>query len=109
MATRPLTKLSNGALQWETVASEDDGEPLILPNGGAQVAIHVMGTFGGGTLTMQGTIDGTNWFTLKDGPNGSEVTFTAAGYAEVATAVKQIRPSAGASITDVDVKVSVFN
>jgi len=107
MAVIDLDTLANGAFQWETVTGSDTGEPLALPKGGAQLAVHVTGTFGG-TLTMQGTIDGTNWFTLKDGPGGSDVTFTAAGYAEITTAVKQVRPSAGASISDVDVKVSLF-
>jgi len=102
MATISLARTDNENHVWETVTGSDVGEALPLPSGGAQVAIHVTGTFGD-TLTMQGTIDGTNWFTLLSSPGGSEVTFTAAGYAEIATAVHAIRPSAGASISDVDV------
>lgn len=106
MATIDLARTDNENHIWETVTGSDVGEALPLPTGGAQLAIHVMGTFGD-TLTMQGTIDGTNWFTLSSGPGGSEVTFTAAGYVEVATAVHAVRPSAGASITDVDVLLRV--
>lgn len=107
MATIDLAANDNGSFRWETVTGSDVGAPLTLPKGGAQVAVHVTGTFGD-TLTIQGTVDGTNWFTLLDGPGGSDVTFTAAGYAEISTAVRAIRPSAGASITDVDVHISTF-
>lgn len=107
MATIGLSRNDNGSFRWETVTGSDVGAPITLPRGGAQVAVHATGTFGD-TLSIQGTIDGTNWFTLLDGPGGNEVTFTAAGYAEISTAVKAIRPSAGASISDVDVHVSVF-
>ena len=106
MATIPLTKNANGTWLWETVTGSDVGRGLKLPSGGAQVAVYVTGTFGD-TLTMQGTVDGSNWFTLTAGPGGDDVTFASAGYVEVATAVHSIRPSAGASITDVDVSVSL--
>lgn len=108
MATIALQRTTNDNHWWETLvgATSDVGAPLRLPSGGAQVAVHVTGTFGG-TLTMQGTIDGTNWFTLLTGPGGDAVTFTAAGYAEIATAVDAIRPSAGTGVTDVDVFVRV--
>jgi hypothetical protein len=108
MATIDLQRTTNGNHWWETLAgaTSDVGEALPLPSGGAQVAVHVTGTFGG-TLTMQGTIDGANWFTLIASPGGDPVTFTAAGYAEIATAVHAIRPSAGSGVSDVDVFVRV--
>ena len=105
MATIAInSSLGDGRHYWETVTGSDVGAELILPKGGAQIAIHVTGTFGD-TLTFQGTIDGTNWFTLLTGPGGTAVELTAAGYAEVSTAVYAVRPSAGASISDVDVYV----
>lgn len=107
MATINLTTLPEHRFRWETVTGNDVGEVLWLQKGGAQIAVQVTGTFGD-TLTMQGTIDGTTWFSLLSGPGGEAVTFTAAGYAEISTAVWGIRPSAGASITDVDVYLRVI-
>ena len=106
MAVIDLTRSTSGVYYWETVTGSDTGAPLELPRGGAQVAIQYFGTFGD-TLTLQASIDGTTWATLSTGPGGSAVTATAAGLVEVSTAARYIRPSAGASITDVDVWVSV--
>ena len=56
-------------------------------------AVQVFGTFGtGGTVTMQGSMDGTNWATLHD-PQGNALTFTAAGIKEVAEVCPYVRPS----------------
>ena len=89
MATINNTRLDAqpGVFQWEAVTGSDVGDALELPNGGALLALYAFGTFGD-TLTIQGSIDGVNWFTLLTAPSGGEVTFTANGYAEVSTAVK---------------------
>lgn len=44
----------------------------------ADRTVHVLGTFGGATVTIQGSNDNTNWVTLND-TGGSALTFTAAG------------------------------
>lgn len=44
----------------------------------ADRTVHVTGTFGGATVTIQGSNDNTNWVTLND-TNGAALTFTAAG------------------------------
>jgi len=89
---------------WETVTGSDTGEPLDLGGlASLAVAVQMTGTFGD-TVTMQGSIDGTNYATLKD-VQGSDAALSAAGIIEIATAVRYIRPSAGASITDVDVHI----
>lgn len=50
-----------------------------LPARGEPVgSVQVTGTFGGATVTMTGSNDGTNYVTLKD-VNGNDVSFTAAG------------------------------
>lgn len=87
---------------WEAMAASDVGDPLPLPRGGPVLAVQAKGTFGG-TITIEGTINGTDWFTLKDRPGGDDVTFSADGYAEISTGVRAIRPSAGAGVSDVDV------
>jgi len=105
MATIALSTNSNGSFRWETVTGSDVGEPISMPRGGIITTVHVIGTFGG-ALTMQGSVDGENWFTLTD-MNGNEVSFTAAGSAEISTAARNIRPSAAAGVSDVDVHIAV--
>lgn len=107
MAIIDHQQLSHKRHLWETLTATDTGEPLFLGLGGAQLAVQVLGTFGG-TVSMQGTIDGTTWFDLTTGPGGDAVSFTAAGYAEITTAVWAIRPSAGSGVSDVDCYLRVL-
>ncbi len=52
----------------------------------------VEGTFGvGGTLVIEGSNDGTNWEVLTN-PQGSALSFTAAGLQQVIEVVMQMRP-----------------
>lgn len=108
MATIALTKQAEAKdpLGWLNLAANDVGEALYLPRGGGQVTIHAKGTFGG-TITMQGTVNGTDWFTLLTSPGGGQVTFAAESYAEVSTAVLAVRPSAGAGVTATNVYIRV--
>ena len=87
---------------WETVTGDDTGEPLQL-NGmaGLAVCVQMTGTFGA-AVTMQGSVDGTNWATLKT-VDGSDAELTAAGLLEIATGARYIRPSAASGVSDVDV------
>ena len=52
--------------QW-VFDSDCDGTP-VKAGGFTDKAVQITGTpdFGGGTLTMQGSMDGTDWFTLRD-------------------------------------------
>lgn len=106
MATIDIARAANGTQLWEGLTASDVGAPLVLPKGGAQVAVQATGTFGG-SLAMEGTVDGVNWVALKNIPGGSDVAFTAAGIADISTAVYAIRPSAGTGVGDVDVHVNV--
>jgi len=91
---------------WETVTATDTGEPIeILGHAGLACAVQAIGTFGG-TLAIEGSIDGTNYVTLKT-TQGDDATLTAAGVLEIATAVRYIRPSAGAGVSDVDVYICI--
>ena len=89
---------------WETAAGGDTCTE-ISPNGSEPLAanIHAFGTFGG-TLTMQGSNDGTNWFTLKD-TQGNDCTATSEAVFEVSTAAAYLRPSPGSGISDIDVTI----
>lgn len=60
------------------------------------------GTFGG-TVTMQGSNDGSNWFTLTD-QNAQSLTFTSAGGGLIAENPRYVRPAVTAgTITSVTI------
>jgi len=107
MAEIELTsQASPGLHAWLALASGDTGTPLELPSGGDQLAVQVGGTLGG-TVTIQASIDGSTWHTLLTSPGGDLVTFSAAGYAEITTAMAFIRPSAGSGVSAADVYLRV--
>lgn len=70
-----------------------DGAPIsYASNGMGGVTFQVNGTFGvGGTLLVQGSNDGTNWYTLTDQAN-NPVSFSAAGLKTVRDQPLYIRP-----------------
>jgi hypothetical protein len=47
--------------------------------------------FNGATITMQGSNDGTNWFTLTD-PLGNNIALTASGGKQILENTRYIRP-----------------
>lgn len=106
MATINLQSLSNGVYLWETVTGDDVGEG-VQTNGlaGLSACVQIVGTFGA-AVTMQGSIDGVNWATLKT-VDGSDAALTAAGLLEIATGAVYIRPSAASSVSDVDVYIAL--
>lgn len=60
-----------------TLANADTGNAAIM-NRFADRTVAVTGTFGGATVTVEGSNDKVNWFTLNDNA-GAALTFTAAG------------------------------
>lgn len=92
---------------WETITTTNTaGTPLAYP-AHADRSVQVVGTFGGGTLTMQGSNDGgTTWASLTD-PQGNAVAFTAVGIEQITELTALIRPSlsGGDGTTDLDVYV----
>lgn len=73
MATRNYTQdKSQGVdaidlVYWTPMANGDLGSPYQYNDVAFEKMIQVDGTFGsGGTLVFEGSIDGTNWTTLKD-------------------------------------------
>lgn len=60
--------------------------------GSGDRTVQVTGTFGvGGTVIVEGSLDGTNWFGLKD-PGGTAISLTAAGLRAVLENCSFIRP-----------------
>jgi hypothetical protein len=111
MATKnPLTQdaiIGNTIYTW-TLASGDDGAPVGFPGSGDRT-VQVEGTFGtGGTLLIEGTLNGTSWYTLRD-PSGVALSFSSANLKTVLEHVVSIRPrvNGGDGSTSITVIISV--
>lgn len=97
-------------VQWENLANDDTGQPVLRFSEGADKTVQVFGTFAGATLTIEGSndprvvtdADNAEWFTLSD-PQGLPLTFTSAKGEVILESPRYIRPSvssgAGASLT----------
>jgi len=68
--------------------------------------IQVYGTFGGATITIQGSLDGTNWATVND-QSDNALTFTTARMDSVQQLTRFIRPllSGGDGTTSLNVRL----
>jgi hypothetical protein len=95
MATRSLSSgpatIDNAGYAWSGLLNGDDGAPAGSSYSGDRT-VQVFGTFGtGGTVIVEGSLDGTNWFQLRD-PTGTLISFTAAGGKAVMENAPYIRP-----------------
>ena len=113
MATIALTSTDrntvNGAIlmTWEALGNADGGAPYALPFA-ADITVQAIGTFGGATVKLQGSNNGTDWFDLTKAGGTSAASFTAAGGATVNENPAFIRPAtSGGTGTDVDVIVAL--
>lgn len=86
---------------WQGMATGDVGEPVDYV-GHADRTVQVVGTFGGASVALEGSLDGSNWSTLSDA-QGNAINFTAAGIEAVTEMVLYIRPKVtggtGTSVT----------
>lgn len=89
---------------WANLASGDVGAPVDYV-GHADRTVQVTGSFGGATVTLQGSLDKENWATLNDA-QGNPIQITEARIEAVTELVLWIRPSvAGGTSTDVTVNL----
>lgn len=76
---------------WGGLLNGDDGSPVDLLDYPDRT-VQFVGTFGaGGSVTFEGTNDGTNWAPLTD-PQGTAITKTAAGLEAVTEVPRYVRP-----------------
>jgi hypothetical protein len=76
---------------WPNMATGDVGDPVPFSQY-ADKSAQVVGTFGaGGTLRIEGSLDGTNYAPLTD-PQGNALDFTTAKIEAVSEAVLLVRP-----------------
>ena len=92
--------------RWETLTEDDTAEGWTPPPRAARAgAMQVTGTFGGATVALQGSNDGTTWSALDD-VHGEAASLSAAGIVEFGTAARYIRPAAtGGTDQDVDILI----
>jgi len=89
---------------WEAVATGDTINKFALPEQwGLAGSIQISGTFGGATVKLQHSNDGTTWFDAKD-LQATDVSATANAIFEVSISSAYFRiASSGGSGDDVDV------
>jgi hypothetical protein len=76
---------------WANMQNSDDGQPIELANF-ADRSVQVFGTFGaGGSVRIEGSIDGTNYAPLTD-PQGNTLDINTAKIEAVIELVRWIRP-----------------
>jgi hypothetical protein len=91
-------------ITWTAIANGDTASPFLSVGLDTAVsAVQISGTFGGATIVLQVSNDGTNWFTAKT-PTGTDVSATAAGIFELSLSALYVRPSlSGGSSSSVNV------
>lgn len=93
---------------WTGLLNGDDGDPASSVRSGDRTA-QVYGTFGvGGTVVIEGSLDKSHWFQLRD-PTGTLISFTAAGGKAILESTPYVRPrvSAGDGATSLTALISV--
>lgn len=99
--TAALTRISAGLYKqsW-TLGNADSGNPMRAANL-PRKSVQVNGTFGGATVVVEGSADGTTYNALHD-DQGNALSFTAAGIENIAENTEYIRVTssggAGASV-----------
>ena len=106
-----ITKLGNDGscleVFWETLTSTNTaGSPVEMPEWADRTVQLISANFDGGTLTMQGSMEGTNWVTLTD-PQGTTIAKTAVGGWAILEHYRYMRPilSGASGAADVDVRM----
>lgn len=99
---------------WEEVTVFDDGgwtadtvTPIDIMEWD-EFCVQVAGTFGGATVTIQGSADGINYVSLTDAHNGENLIFVEAGLKLIAAPLPRyikILVTPATSIADLDVTV----
>lgn len=97
-----LQSVSSKVIKWTPLNQTDTDGQAYQPKWGRDLSVQVTGTFGGATVVLQGSNDGSTWATLTDHA-GNAVSFTAAGLKSVAEATAYVRPllsgGSGSTIT----------
>lgn len=78
---------------WSGIAPGDTFTPYLVRNRyGFVGSVQISGTFGGATIALEQSNDGTNWFPAND-PLGVAISATAAEINEMSLAAAYLRPT----------------
>lgn len=94
-------------LSWALTTTNTDGAPLEWTQW-ADRCFQAVGTWGGATLTIQGSNDGTNWAPLSNAAGGTAATFTADGAKSIIELPRYVRPNLTTPGTGASVAVTLL-
>jgi len=92
---------------WETLTSANAAGTAVQMGGSTDRTVQIIGTFDSATVVMQGSMDGTTWFTLTD-PQGNAISKTAAAGEAITEITRYIRPSTSGGGASQDIDVYLF-
>jgi hypothetical protein len=105
-ALDPGKNIGSQVIHWDTLTTTNTVGEGVEFTEFADRCVQVLGTFGGGTITMQGSNDGgTTWHSLHMVDGTTACAFTSAGMNAILEVPAQIRPilTGGDGTTDLDV------
>lgn len=116
MATISPVSAMSGEVQtvtWTGLSTSTDTAaaygPMNKSKGALRAAVTFSGTFGGATVLLTGSIDGTNYATLTD-KNGNAISATAAKVQEFTSSVLYLKPtSSGGTGDNINIVVAMRN
>lgn len=92
---------------WGSLLQTEVGLP-IENTGSPDRSVTVSGTFGvGGTVTIEGSNDGTNYFTLND-PQGNPLSFTSGRIEQILEVARYMRPKVTSGDGTTNISVSML-
>jgi hypothetical protein len=108
--TPTVTRSTDGGVNnvylatWTALGNADVGTQVAM-SGASDRSVQIEGTFGGATVAVQGSNDGTNWQTLTD-PQGNAISTTAAKLEQISELTRFIRViTTGGTGTNVNVNL----
>lgn len=88
------------AYRWTDYSTADTSSPIKVQNmQGLAGSVQVTGTFGGASIALQVSNDGTNFVTLKD-IAGVDISLNTAGLREFSTASLFLKPTSSGGTAD---------
>lgn len=102
----PIQELGENAHVISWTFTEADTCTEIAMGGSAVRSVQIAGTFGGSTVLVQGSNDGTNYATLTD-PQGTAISKSTAAIEQIEEVTRFVKPSASGG-TAQSVTVTLF-
>ena len=95
------------SMSWALTTANTDGSPFEYVQY-TDLCWQAAGTWGGATLTIQGSNDGTNWFSMSNAAAGTAATFTADGGKQTIERPRYVRPNLTTAGTGATVTVTLI-